>query len=60
MRTTIAVSQETKEMLKSLGHKGETYDSIIREILELALKQRAFDRWERILKEEEFVELDDI
>ena len=30
MATTIAVSEETKEVLKSLGTKGETYDDIIR------------------------------
>ena len=30
MATTIAVSEETKEILKSLGTKGETYDEIIR------------------------------
>lgn len=32
MATTIAVSNETKELLKSLGTKGETYDEIIREM----------------------------
>ena len=30
MATTIAVSDETKEILKSLGTKDETYDEIIR------------------------------
>ncbi len=30
MVTTIAVSEETKEILKSLGTKDETYDEIIR------------------------------
>ncbi len=30
MTTTIAVKEETKDMLKSLGNKGETYDDIIR------------------------------
>jgi len=28
--TTIAISEETKEMIKNLGVKGETYDEIIR------------------------------
>ena len=28
--TTIAVSGETKELIKNLGTKGETYDEIIR------------------------------
>ena len=32
MTTTIAVKEETKDMLKSLGSKGETYDEIIRSL----------------------------
>ncbi|MDK2383998.1 MAG: hypothetical protein QI199_04200 [Candidatus Korarchaeota archaeon] len=34
--TTIQISKETREMLKSLGRKGETYDDIIRRLIELA------------------------
>ncbi len=34
--TTIQISKETREMLKSLGKKGETYDDIIRRLIELA------------------------
>ena len=29
MPTTIAVPSETKELLRQLGEKGETYDTII-------------------------------
>ena len=29
MTTTIAVSIETRDMLKKIGNKGETYDDII-------------------------------
>lgn len=32
MVTTIAVAEETKDLLKSLGSKGETYDEIIRNL----------------------------
>lgn len=32
MTTTIAVTKETKDMLKDLGTKGETYDEIIRKM----------------------------
>lgn len=28
--TTIAISKETKEIIRNLGTKGETYDEIIR------------------------------
>jgi len=38
-RTTIELSKETRDKLKELGKKGETYDSIIRRLIELA-KQR--------------------
>ncbi len=34
--TTIQISKETREMLKQLGRKGETYDDIIRKLIELA------------------------
>ena len=38
--TTIQVSKETREMLKELGRKGETYDDIIRRLIELARKEK--------------------
>lgn len=28
-QSTIAVSRSTRDMLKELGHKGETYDEVI-------------------------------
>ncbi len=34
--TTIQISKETREMLKELGKKGETYDDIIRKLIEIA------------------------
>ncbi len=34
--TTIAISLETKEMIRRLGEKGETYDSIIRRVIHKA------------------------
>ncbi len=38
--TTIQISKETREMLKELGRKGETYDDIIRRLIKLARKSR--------------------
>jgi len=32
--TTIAVSMDTKEMLRQIGEKGESYDHIIRKLVE--------------------------
>ncbi|MCD6248173.1 MAG: hypothetical protein J7J17_01815 [Hadesarchaea archaeon] len=33
MATTIQIKSETREMLRAIGGKGETYDEIIRELL---------------------------
>ena len=33
-KTTIELSKETRDMLKDMGKKGETYDSIIRRLIE--------------------------
>ena len=35
MNTTIRISQETKKRLECLGKKGETYETIIRRLLEV-------------------------
>jgi predicted CopG family antitoxin len=48
--TTISLHKETKEMLRKLAAKGQTYDEVIRELEE---------RWNRILKDEVFIPLDD-
>jgi len=32
-KTTIEVSKETRDQLKDIGKKGETYDQIIRKLL---------------------------
>jgi predicted CopG family antitoxin len=36
--TTIQISKDTREELKKLGIKGETYDEIIKKLLKLAKK----------------------
>ncbi len=33
--TTVRIDKETRDMLKKVGSKGQTYDEIIREMLEL-------------------------
>ncbi|KYK28546.1 MAG: hypothetical protein AYK19_20825 [Theionarchaea archaeon DG-70-1] len=53
--TTVAVSKETKEMLRKLGEKGESYDSIIRTLIEEVSWKRLDNRWNKILKEDEFI-----
>ena len=38
-KTTIELSKETRDRLKELGKKGETYEDIIKRLLELAKKE---------------------
>jgi hypothetical protein len=58
MSTTVAVSKETKEMLRKLDEKGESYDSIIHTLIEEVSWKRLDDRWNKILKKEEFIPLE--
>jgi hypothetical protein len=38
MRSTILVDTSTRDNLKQIGIKGETYDEIIRQLLEFKIK----------------------
>ncbi len=58
--TTIAVSYETKEALRRLGEKGESYDSIIQKLLSKVAWKELDERWNRILEEDEFISLDEL
>ena len=42
MNTTISISQETKEQVMEFGNKGDTYDEILRRILN-SLKERQLE-----------------
>ncbi|MHA1280829.1 MAG: DUF7557 family protein [Candidatus Helarchaeota archaeon] len=53
--TTIAVSRETKEVLRRIGEKGESYDDIIRGLLSKIAWEEADKRWNKILEEDEFI-----
>ncbi|MFW6304870.1 MAG: DUF7557 family protein [Candidatus Saliniplasma sp.] len=63
-RTTIAVKKETKNELKHLGRKGESYDDIIDRLLKLSKDElklieevyRRIDKTDR----REYVNLDEI
>jgi hypothetical protein len=39
MKTTVIISVETRDLLKQIGTKGQTYDQIIAELLALKTKQ---------------------
>ena len=58
--TTISLRTETKELLQKLGSKGQTYDEVIRDLIERASIQELDNRWNRILEEEEFIPLDEL
>jgi hypothetical protein len=58
--TTIAVSVETKEIIRTLGEKGETYDAIIRRVINKAGMQTLDARWNTILENDEFLPLKDL
>ncbi len=57
--TSISIRKETKDILRKLGSKGQTYDKVIRELLKKASVKGLDTRWNRILEEEEFVVLDE-
>ena len=58
--TTISLQRETKERLRKLGSKGQTYDEVIRGLLDLATIRELDDRWNRILADEEFNPLEKV
>jgi len=58
--TTIQISKMTREQLRQLGRKGETYDQVLNRLIEMARKTAFFNDIDRILETEEFVPLEEI
>ncbi|MBS3795797.1 MAG: hypothetical protein KGY80_12905 [Candidatus Thorarchaeota archaeon] len=58
--TTIPLSKETRDLLKKYGRKGETYDELLRRLLEIAEQLEFAERQKKILAEEEFVPLEQV
>ena len=58
--TTIPLTKETRDLLKKYGQKGETYDELIRRLLEIAQQVEFARRQKRILEEEEFIPLEQV
>jgi predicted CopG family antitoxin len=56
--TTIPVSTEVRERLKQIASKGETYDAVLRRLIEVSEARMLHERERRILETEEFVPLD--
>lgn len=40
MKSTIQLSKETKDLISTFGMKGETYETIIKRLYEIAVAQR--------------------
>ena len=55
--TTIPVSTDVRERLKRLASKGETYDQLLRKLIDIAEARMLYERERRILETEEFVPL---
>jgi hypothetical protein len=59
--TTIPVTKETREHLRSFGKKGETYDQILRRLMSLAEYEGFMEKqYERLKDKEAFVSLDEL
>lgn len=57
--TRISLRGETKAMLRRLGFNGQTYDEVIRDLIERVSVKELDARWNRILEDEEFLPLDE-
>ncbi len=57
MLTTVPVSSEVRDRLKRLASKGETYDGLLRRLLDDAETRLLYEREKRILESEEFTPL---
>ena len=59
--TTIPVTKETREHLRSFGKKGETYDQILRRLMSLAEYEGFMEKqYERLKDKQAFVSLDEL
>ena len=58
--TTIQVTRATRDRLRELGRKGETYDQVLSRLIEMARRTAFFMDLDRILETEEFVPIDQV
>ena len=56
--TTIPVSKEIRDRLKRLASTGQTYDDVLRRLIEDAEDHLLCEREKRILETEEFIPFD--
>lgn len=59
--TTIPIEKQTRDRLRSLGKKGETYDQILKRLMSLAEYEEFMERqYERLKDRKAFVSLDEL
>jgi hypothetical protein len=59
--TTIPVEKETRDRLRSLGKKGETYGKILKRLIPLAEYEEFMDRqFVRLKDKKAFISLDEL
>ena len=58
--TTIQINKATRDQLRQLGRKGETYDQVVLRLIEMAKRSAFFKDIDRVLQSEEFVPLDKV
>ncbi len=59
-RTTLPLRKATRDRLRVFGRKGESYDDILRRLMEIAEESAFYERQARILKESRFHSLSEI
>ena len=57
MGTTIAISEDTKDLLKALGSKGETYDEIIQK-MSVAYEEFMEKQYKRLAETNKFKKME--
>jgi len=55
----IPVTEETLEKLKKLGHKGQTYDELLNEMMEAYRKEKFIKMLKERREEGDFVDFDE-
>ena len=60
VNSTISVRSKTKRLLREFGEEGESDDEIIRRLIERVRLKDLHERANRILRDEEFIPLDEL
>lgn len=56
--TTIPIQKKTRDLLKSVAGKSQTYDEVIQQLIEI--REAFIDHLYQVLEEEKFTSLEDV